>query len=182
LVDLAGGEADIGIRGHEERASGWAGLVCHRLFNWQFTPMCSPDFLAKWGPIASPHDLLGLPLLSLEDPWWARWFALVGIEASDLPVRSGFRTELQHLQGRAAVAGQGVALLSPIFWSAELASGALVRLFPDVGHTQGGMWLTYHPDRATSRKVRIFRDWLLPQFEPAALDDYPQPTVGVLAS
>ena len=46
MVDFAREEFDLGIRGGQGR---WPGLKAHRLIPIDFTPMCSPEFIARRG-------------------------------------------------------------------------------------------------------------------------------------
>ena len=109
---------------------GWPGLAAHRLFPLRFTPVCSPDLLQRLGPLREPADLLRLPLLTPNDPWWRHWFELAGVAAGELETRAGIGLDSQQIEGQAALAGQGVAMLTPSLWAAELrvrAPGAAVR-------------------------------------------------------
>ena len=94
--------------------------------------MLSPDLLEKFAPIDSPADLLELPLIDPTDDWWPEWFAEAGVPAPDLSKLAGMRVMNQQLAGRAALSGQGVAILMPAFFAEELASGRLVQPFPIV--------------------------------------------------
>ena len=68
----------------------------------------------------------------------------------------------QQLAGRAALAGQGVAILMPAFFADELASGRLVQPFPFVRRSsETHYWLVYPEARRRSPKIRAFRDWIL---------------------
>lgn len=162
LVDFARAEVDVGIRsGHGD----WWGLSAHPLFAAAFTPMLSPRLLERVGPVKEPADLLRLPLLELIDPmdsWWVDWFGEAGVPVPDLSTRTGIRVQNQQLAGRAALAGQGVAILMPAFFADELASGLLVQPFPIVRKTnETHYWLVYSEARRRSPKIRAFRDWIL---------------------
>ena len=110
LVDFARDEVDAAIR---HGTGPWPGLTTHRLFPVRFTPLCSPELLRRAGPLEKPADLLRLPLLSPTDIWWQRWFELAGVVVDDLEARPGIRLDSQQIEGRAAVAGQGVGVLTP---------------------------------------------------------------------
>jgi LysR family glycine cleavage system transcriptional activator len=63
-----------------------------------------------------------------------------------------------------ALAGQGVALGSPIFFAQEIAQGRLVAPFDIVAnYGGGGYWLAYPAERRRVRKIAAFRDWILAQ-------------------
>jgi LysR family glycine cleavage system transcriptional activator len=162
LVDFAREEVDVGIRsGHGH----WWGLTAHPLFPAAFTPMLSPRLLERIGPLREPADLLSVPLLDLIDPmdsWWIDWFQEAGVPVPDLSNRAGIRVQNQQLAGRAALAGQGVAILMPAFFAEELSSGHLVQPFPIVRRTnETHYWLVYAEARRRSPKIRAFRDWIL---------------------
>ena len=158
IVDLARAEIDIGIR---TGIGDWPGLVAHKLFPVAYTPMLSPKLLATAGPIQTPDDLLKLPLIDPLDPWWVDWFVAAGAEAPDLSRRTEMQVNFQNLAGGAALAGHGVAMLTPALFSEELASGRLVQPFPFVRRPGSHYWLVYREARRRSPKIRAFRDWLL---------------------
>jgi LysR family glycine cleavage system transcriptional activator len=158
LTDFAREEVDAGLRsGHGP----WPGLASHRLFPVLFTPMCSPELLARAGPLSEPRDLLALPLLSADDPWWAAWFRQAGVEVRDLTAQGGIRLDMQQMDGAAALAGQGVAMLTPALWVEELRAGRLVQPFALVGDEGRFYWLVYPEGRRRVPKIRAFREWLL---------------------
>ncbi len=158
IVDFAREEIDVGIRtGPGE----WPGLVAHRLFPVAFTPMLSPRLLQAAGPIESPADLLNLPLIDPLDVWWVDWFVEAGVAAPDLSRRTEMQVSYQSLAGSAALAGHGVAMLTPAFFADELASGRLAQPFPLVRRPGSHYWLVYPEARRRSPKIRAFRDLLL---------------------
>jgi LysR family glycine cleavage system transcriptional activator len=162
MTDFTREEVDAGIR---SGLGPWPGLEGQALLRVRFAPLCSPDLLRRAGSIDSPADLLRLPLLSPHDPWWARWLELAGVPTDGLAARGGFRFDSQQIEGNAAIAGQGVAILTPALWTDELARGRLVQPFPLVGDEGRFYWLVYPASRRGSRKIRAFRDWLLAEVQ-----------------
>jgi LysR family glycine cleavage system transcriptional activator len=159
LVDFTRAEVDVGIRSGNGK---WPGLAAHALFGADFTPMLSPRLLEQAGPLQSPADLLRLPLIDPTDQWWIEWFETAGVSAPDLSNRVELRVENQQLAGRAALAGQGVAILMPAFFAEELASGLLVQPFPIMRRSpEVHYWVVYLEARRRSPKIRAFRDWIL---------------------
>jgi LysR family transcriptional regulator, glycine cleavage system transcriptional activator len=158
LVDFAHDEVDVAIRAGR---APWPGLACDRLFEIDFTPMCSPAFLARHGGRIDPADLAGLPLISPHDPWWRHWLNEAGVEIADVDLRPAIRLDSQAHEGNAAMAGQGVAMLTPFFWRNDLAQGRLVRLSDQVSTRGYGYWLVCPEERRGVAKVRRFRAWLL---------------------
>ena len=158
LVDFLREDIDIGLRiGRGE----WPGVRAHLLMPWRYAAFCSPDLLARFGGVETPADLLRLPLISADDPTWARWFAAAGVDTAGLAQRPGLRMDVQQIEGNAAIAGQGVALLMPELWRGEIAAGRLVQPFPIAPTDEGGVWLVYPDHKRNSPKVRAFRDWVL---------------------
>jgi LysR family glycine cleavage system transcriptional activator len=102
-----------------------------------------------------------MPLIEPSDEWWIDWFAAAGVAAADLPQRTEMRLGTQHLAGTAALAAQGVAMLTPGFYADELAAGRLVQPFPLVRKSAHSFWLVYPEARRRSAKIRAFRDWIL---------------------
>ena len=156
LVDFAGEEVDVGVRtGMGE----WPGLCADLLFQVFFTPMCSPAFLDRHGPL-TPEDLLRVPRIGPEDPWWAVWLRDAGVTIPDETPR-GIRLGYQAHEGHAAMAGQGMAMLTPFFWRNDIAEGRLVCPFDQLSSRGWGYWLVYAEQRRNVPKIKRFRDWLL---------------------
>lgn len=143
------------------------GLRGHTLVRAAFTPMLSPGLAEAAGGLHEPADLLKLPIIDRNDPWWLHWFRAAGIE--DPGLNAGPRTEMgaQVLEATRAMAGQGVAILTPFFYREAVQQGALVQPFDlvcDIGET----WqLIYAETRRNARPIRLFRNWLLPQMPDA---------------
>jgi LysR family glycine cleavage system transcriptional activator len=157
-TDFAREEVDVGIRSGQ---GPWPGLEAHRLLAVRFTPVCSPELLQHAGGVDTPADLLRLPLLSPNDPWWGQWFALAGVAAPALAGRSGIELNMQQMEGSAALGSQGVAIVTPALWQEELRAGRLVQPFDLVGDDGSFYWLVYPKARRQVPKLRAFRDWLL---------------------
>ena len=158
LADFAADDVDCAVRAG---LGPWPGLSGDLLLKIDFTPMCSPGFLARRGGKIEPEDLLRLPMISPQDPWWNWWLREAGIEVPDSPVRGGVRLDSQAHEGNAAIAGQGVALLTPFFWRNDLASGRLVRLSDQVSTRGYAYWFVCPEHRRRVSKIARFREWLL---------------------
>lgn len=160
---------DVGIRAG---AGDWPGLAKHLLMPITYTPMLSPRLLAKAGGLDRPEDLLKLPLIDPQDTWWGDWFTAAGLPAPDLSRCTEMQVQTQYLAGSAALAGQGVAILTPRFFAGQLAAGSLVQPFPLVRQSPDNYWLVYPEARRRSAKIRAFRDWLLAAIGPEAEDSF----------
>ena len=96
--------------------------------------MLSPRLAASIGGVKEPADLLRLPIVDPTDPWWSEWFRVAGVEADGFEKRPGNRLGAQLYEANAAIAGQGVAILTPAFFAPELANGLLIQPFDIVGN------------------------------------------------
>jgi LysR family glycine cleavage system transcriptional activator len=165
LVDFVRDEIDVGIRAGR---GPWPGLRAHFLYRAHFTPMCSPDFQARHPHLREPADLSRVARINPEDGWWRLWLDAAGAESVEMPRQAGFRVDSQVIEGNGALTGHGVALLTPLMWADELATGRLVRLFPQIGFEGPSLWLVYPEHKRNAPKVRAFRDWLLAEFATIA--------------
>jgi LysR family glycine cleavage system transcriptional activator len=170
IADFRGDKVDIAIRAGR---GPWRGLVQHRLFEAGFTPILSPQLLERVGPLRQPADLLDVPLIDADDPWWALWFKAAGVSGFDARQRPVSGIGEQHLEARAAMAGHGAAILTPAFHEDALRDGTLVQPFELVADEQHSYWLCYAESRRHVPKIRAFRDWLL-----AELAASPPPLTG----
>lgn len=157
LADFVSDDVDVAIRAG---LGGWEGLHEELLVRIDFTPMCSPGFLRRHGPFTA-EDMLRIPQISPHDPWWPFWLREAGVEVPDGPPRVGVRLDSQAHEGHAAMAGQGMAMLTPFFWRNDLAEGRLVRPFDQVSTRGYAYWLCYPEARRGVAKIRRFREWLL---------------------
>jgi LysR family glycine cleavage system transcriptional activator len=156
-VDFAREDFDLGIRGGRGK---WPGVRADLLIPIAFTPLCSPDFMARHGPWKTPADLLAAPRLDAHDEWWKIWCMAAGAKSPPVAL-SNVSLDVQSLLGTAAIAGQGVAMLMPAFFSADIAAGRLTQPFDLMATDDTAYWLVYPEARQGTRKIRAFRDWIL---------------------
>jgi len=156
--DLAGGGFDVAIRnGHGE----WPGLRSHFLFPAVFQPLVAPQ-LRGAASLAAP----ALPLLGRPD-WWAIWYRSQGL-GDGLPAEA-FHTDLayEHLDIAAAIAGQGIAIGSPIIFADELAAGRLVPADDHIASDGRAFWLAYPRSRQNSARIAWFAEWVCAEAQAA---------------
>ena len=157
MVDLTREAFDVAIR---SGAGDWPGLESLYLFPTHFTALCAPALREALGGLSAPADLLTAPRVGSASEWKA-WFEQAGVEAPGADSAPRFIGDLQTIEVASALAGQGVALGSPILFAREIAQGRLVQPFAiTCGHNQG-YWLAYPRDRRRAPKIVAFRDWLL---------------------
>ncbi|WP_422374050.1 LysR family transcriptional regulator [Roseibium sp.] len=156
-------ESDIVVSACKAPPKGW---VAHEIVQADFTPMLSPGLAESIGGIKTPEDLLKLPLVDPQDPWWPMWFEAAGLEDVDLSGHPSSRMGSQALEANRAIAGQGVAILTPYFCKMALENGQLIQPFDLTCRADSESWyLSYPPALRTSRKVRLFRDWVTSELE-----------------
>ena len=80
--------------------------------------------------------------------------------------KSFIRLGTQHLESRAAIAGSGIAMLTPMFYADEVAAGHLVQPFDLVGWEGHYYYFVYPENRRNWPKVRAFRDWIVDAAAP----------------
>lgn len=155
-VDLQAGMADAAIRyGRGE----YPGLKAEELFRDSFAPVCHPTL-----GLRRPEDLAGHTLIHFEwrrnwreNPVWARWLERAGLAQLQPKAHLILTDESQAIQ--AAVAGQGVALVSLALVEQELASGALVQPFELAlaGYSYNIVYLDADDE---SERVAAIREWI----------------------
>jgi len=123
VVDLKSEPVDLAIR---HGLGGYAGLVSTWLCAPELVLVGSPDVLGKQGALATPADCLRYTLLpDSTGKDWRIWLEAQGVD----PRRARYGTCYSNdfLTVKAAVEGQGLALLSDVYVKESLAAGQLVR-------------------------------------------------------
>ncbi|UJW85446.1 LysR substrate-binding domain-containing protein [Devosia sp. SL43] len=158
LVDFGTEEFDLGIRATSTLQQG---MVWHLLLKAEFAPLLSPRLVEEY-QVREPADLLRVPQITPDDPWLCAWLELAGVSMPPTPDRPFSRLGSQNLEAAAAIAGRGVAMVTPAFYRDDIASGRLAQPFDLTGWDGHGYYLTYPEARRNSPKIRAFRDWILP--------------------
>ncbi|WP_116473254.1 transcriptional regulator GcvA [Zobellella maritima] len=144
----------------------WPGLECHRLFDEEVVPACSPALLATDQP-DSPLELTRHRLLHLSTrpQAWHDWFA-----SQDLTTEhsyQGNRFETFHMLIRAIIAGCGIALIPRFLIAEELNSGELVVPWPHALISANAYYLVYPERMGEIEKVQKFVSHMLPSPDQA---------------
>ena len=169
MVDFTTGDYHAAIRvGLGE----WSGLKSHFLFRLNFSPICSPEFLAEH-PLERPEQLIDVPRLSTQDRWWRDWLTEAGVHCDD-EAPAGLQLDNQVVEANAVRAGSGVAMMTPMFWRNELATGRLVQPFPHIMVTDRSHWLVYPEVRRAQPKIAAFREWLLAEVRKTMQHEPPE--------
>jgi LysR family glycine cleavage system transcriptional activator len=158
LIDFTRESVDVAIRSGD---GNWRGLIADKLLDVDFTPMLSPKLAKSIGGIHKPEDLMKLPIIGATDPWWQIWFKAAGLTDLGLESRPRSQYGSQTFEASAAMAGQGVAILTPAFYGDELAQGRLYQPFEMICSDDRGYWLVYAENRRNVPKIKAFRSWIL---------------------
>ncbi|MDR0184211.1 LysR substrate-binding domain-containing protein [Lysobacter arvi] len=157
VAEELGGRYDAAIRNGHGR---WPGLRTVELLPSLFMPLCAPFLRGAVADLArDPRHPLPVPLLGRPD-WWSRWYRALGFETGIPPGRFGTQLSAEYLDIAAAVAGQGVAIGSPLLFRNELDAGRLVPAHDLVVGDARAFWFTCPASRHDSRKIARFREWL----------------------
>ena len=161
-AELRPGGIDLAIR---YGPGPFPGAEATRLAEDSFAPVCSPAL-----GLRTPEDLRHAALIHIDGrtrpqppPDWPRWCALAGIAGVD--TGAGLRLNDSLLAVQAAIAGQGVVIVSRLLAAEALGRGLLVQPFPQVLPGDA-----YHfacaPDLVGRAEVVVLRDWFRQALAP----------------
>lgn len=162
VVDMGSGGVDIAIR---YGAGPYPGFAVTPLFADRFAPVFNPIL----GTVTA-ESLGEQPLIDFawrrrdpDNPTWSRWFAQAGMPQPIDPPLLHFSEESHAIQ--AAVAGQGIALVSLALVRDELAAGQLVQPFGPMIAGFRHHLLTREAD--ANSPISAVRRWLILEAESA---------------
>ncbi|HVV27295.1 MAG TPA: LysR substrate-binding domain-containing protein [Rhizomicrobium sp.] len=174
VIGRGPGAADIAIRHGMGR---YDGLKAERLFQPRLVPVGSPDLLRK-AAVRTPADCLRVPLLQDEDGTdWSMWLRAFGVADPDGRAFRGPRMADDYLLIRAAIAGQGLALVRDTYARSEIAAGRLALVLDAPQPQRFAYWLVTRPGSVKQKPaLAAFRKWILAEAAedramPAALGD-----------
>jgi LysR family glycine cleavage system transcriptional activator len=163
-VDFVAQRIDIGVR---YGIGSWPGLTAEKLMDEVVYPVCSPQLLRRHTRLQKPKDLAKETLihdLSMDShtgfPTWDVWLEKAGV--TNVAVTRGMKINNSAAVLQAAIDGQGIALARSVMARDDLASGRLVRLFPDISvASMLAYYVVYRPECGSLPRLAAFRDWLL---------------------
>jgi LysR family glycine cleavage system transcriptional activator len=157
VVDLAADPVDLVIRHGLGR---WEGLTSHWLMAPELVVVASPKLLAKGPPIATLGDCLQHPLIhDIERRDWRLLCEALRIKAAVAETGPAYADD--HLLVRAAVAGQGLALVSTAYANSAIEAGRLVSPLNMSWPTKFAYYLVGAPKTFRRAAVKRFKDWIL---------------------
>ncbi len=164
VVDLRRGFADMAIR---HGLGDYPGHAAFALWAPELWPVCSPALLDASRPIAAPADCLAYPLLQDADRAdWMLWLRAHGID--DARATRGTRFGDDSLLLRAALAGQGIALVRDVYAHDDVAAGRLVRVSDRPWPTRFAYYAVCDATRRDEWQLVAFREWLASECRASA--------------
>ncbi|MFZ6049981.1 LysR substrate-binding domain-containing protein [Pseudomonas sp. CR3202] len=152
FTEVDGRSADLGI---VYGMPGQYGGALATLMRPRVFPVCSPEYLARVGPIERVEDLARHQLIHYDSEWWNLWFSSVGVEVQVNPdvlyVSNDYVLSL-------AESGRGIALANEVLVRKELEDGSLVKAV-DVDVPLESYQLLTPPGRVTA-DVEWFLEWI----------------------
>lgn len=161
-IDLIAERVDLAIR----LGSGYgAGVIGSKLMSTRFRVVASPAYLAEAGTPGAPADLAMRSCLLFALPEFrTRWLFRQNGRVTKVPVHGALVASNALALRDFALAGLGPGLLADWLIGADLASGALIDLFPDHDVTattfDTAAFILYPSRKYLPAKVRAAIDFL----------------------
>lgn len=157
LVDMHRDRVDVALR---HGLGNYPGLEATRLMAPVLVPVASPGFVADSQALDEPGGCLNYPLLhDCDRADWPLWFAAHGV-ADDPRAERGTAFEDDYLLIRAAIAGQGLALVPQEYAREEIAAGRLVQVLDKPWPARFAYYLVTLPGAMQRKEVKAFADWI----------------------
>lgn len=163
-IDFLSQKIDVGVR----YGSGqWPGLIAEKLMDEEIFPVCSPQYKSIQGGLLHLSDLAGEPLihdLSMDGhagfTTWATWLQ----QANGTAAQHGMKINNSAAVLQAAIEGQGIALARSVMAQDDVASGRLIRLFPEIRcQSPLAYYVVYRAECRYLPRLTAFRSWLFSQ-------------------
>lgn len=140
----------------------WSKTNAELLFEDYMEPVCSPAYLAQYGPDPMhPETLLVHRLLIARNRRrdWDDWLTATGL-ANQAAEAERMTFGVSLLTWQAAIDGLGIAIGQLPHLARDLATGSLLRPFGQPVARRTGHYLVTPPPSRQTRAARLFREWL----------------------
>ncbi len=151
---------DIDAAIHFGAKASWSGAEMEFLLQDAVVPICSPDFLRRYGPFDEPRRLLDYTLVHLASRMdsWNFWLGSLGVEMGHTPPGPVFEHYLMIVQVVTASLGIGLA---PYFLVADdIEQGRLAVPYRHLASEDLAYYLVYPGEKKDYPPLRAFRGWL----------------------
>ena len=158
LVDLKSEPVDLAIRHGLGKYTGYETVW---LSSPELVVVGSPGLLADGKPIEEAIDCLSYPLLqdteaSCSD--WQLWMDARGLHGEKVRYGPAFKDDFMII--KAAIAGQGLALLHDVYVNDELHKGTLIKACSAAWPTNFAYYAVTLPETRSRPAVKKFVKWL----------------------
>lgn len=165
FVDLEAGECDVAIRLSRDVPTG---MEAHVLMPHEIAAFASPEFLADRSDLhGDDPSISDANRISRRNEWWQLWDkgrSPKPMDASKSELPRGLQFDSQVLDAAVAASGDGIALLSPEMFLAEIRAGTLLQVGSRIIRPDAVYRLIFPEIRRHSEKVRAFKAWLAKEF------------------
>lgn len=163
-ADFAHDPVDVAIRFGR---GPWQGVHSEPIVDLDYFPVCSPDLAAGAPPLRAPADLAAHTLIHIAQipDAWSDWLSAAGV--GGLVPRRTVTYDHVAIALSAAVAGQGVALSTPLLCEGLLAEGRLCQPLLERVRADETYHFVCRPEDLADPCVAALRDWLVASL-PAA--------------
>ena len=162
--------------------------VADLLWQVSLVPLCHPELAAAHAGAGMRPLLEACELLHVKHEGesryrsWERFVRQYGL--GEIKVDRGLVFETASLAAQYALSGEGVALLDPLLFDEEIATGRLAMPFDARIEDGYGYWLVTDPDDLSDGAIALFRSWLIRRFKtrdrPARSHPAAAPTAEVV--
>lgn len=155
LIDLRYDDFDLALRLGD---GNYPGVISEKIFGFQVTPLCSPEF-AKKHNLTKVEQILSVPLIqnvNMKDSW-PKWGETVGVTN----VKPKYKLKFGSYDGvmQAAQQGLGLALGGIPLENMALKRGLLVQPFKEKSHYSPACFAVYHPRDKDRDDIHSFIGW-----------------------
>lgn len=158
---------DIDAAIHFGPKSSWGGAEMEFLLQDAVVPICSPDFMSRYGPFDDPRKMLDYTFLHLASRTnsWRFWFGSLGIETDRIMSGPVFEHYLMIIQ--VVTAGLGIGLAPFFLVEDDIAQGRLAVPYHHLASEDLSYHLVYPSEKIDYRPLLAFRSWLVDQVATA---------------
>jgi len=165
IIDLHRDHVDVAIR---HGLGSYPDCKAVHLMTPELVAVVSPALLASGPEIRTVEDCLGYPLLQDSDRAdWQLWFQALGIPADERMLR-GPSFDDDYLLIKAAISGQGIALIRDIYAKEEIDGGRLVVAIDQPWPTEFAYYIVTSQHRVNRPEVNRFIEWVKAEADSVA--------------
>ena len=163
LVDMRRDRVDIALR---HGLGDYPGLEVTPLMAPVLIPVAAPHLLQSGHRLSEPEQCLDFPLLHDSDRAdWSLWLSAHGV-VEDARAQRGSMFEDDYLLIRAAISGQGIALVPEAYAREEIKEGRLVQVLDKPWPARFAYYVVTRPGATKRPEVRAFIDWIREEATP----------------